>query len=408
MRVFSPLVALWPATAHGKRRNNLATSALHQSVEDPIVSFFDPGFTGLRNDLLKAIYTDPATPPKIKLLLLVSRYSTGYLKIDTILRESFIVNETGMSRTSLYRAKLELVSEGRLIVRHTKFGKCIYSLPEQLQSLKAARTSPQRDVPPSHMRDACIKRANKEKDQHHEAPAQQRNDDENSISSSTSSNWRNTDDPGKVTAAVAAQEAVTLQEPITDQAIPQAVFTKEFRRPQAEHKGEPKPTSSLTRKLLAVGVNAFLARRLTQTHSQELIEAALARVSTSGTITNPAGYLVAELSRGGYEAAPVSPLVLAKERSENVHQLRKTERDRADQAREESNRERVLTPLQHYEALEALEKDKILRFLDKRADSEGFSRISHWNSDHPVYRGLLAEIIAQYFSGNKLERAAGE
>src|ERR1022692_2124044 len=89
---------------------------------EPVVSFFDAPFTGASNNLLKEVYTDPDVPPKIKLLLLITRFSTGFLRLDTILKESFIIEQTGMSKSSLYKAKADLVAAKRITIRHTKNG----------------------------------------------------------------------------------------------------------------------------------------------------------------------------------------------------------------------------------------------------------------------------------------------
>lgn len=88
--------------------------------------------------------TPTATSLPIRLLLFISRYSTGYLKPEVILKESFVLKETGMSRSSLYKAKKELLESGKITIGHTKAGNCVYRLAPILQCLKGATSARQR------------------------------------------------------------------------------------------------------------------------------------------------------------------------------------------------------------------------------------------------------------------------
>ena len=378
-----------------------------QAVE-PVVSYFDAPFTGASNNLLKEVYTDPDVPPKIKLLLLITRFSTGFLKLDTILKESFIIEQTGMSKSSLYKAKADLVAAKRITIRHTKNGNCVYRLADHLQALKGAvrpPTSAAGEGGTSAHTEVPLYKENKENlniYQHHQAT--RFDDDFQTITSNDNGNWRElgfgllSDESTPAPAPDQANELVTLQPHTQEQAISCAQGLEKV--PPAP-RTDSKPVSSLTRQLLDVGVNQFLARRLVQTNSEELIQAALARLQVSTAVRNPAGYLVAELSRGGYVAPVVDPLRQAKEKHEKIHEVRQQERSREQAEREAANVAMVTKPLTLFESLPQMDQEAILAALDAQAEAERFTRVSGWSAEHPLYKGLLAEITQRFALENE-------
>ena len=99
-------------------------------------------YTALSGRSIAAIYTNPAVDPATRLWLLISRYSTGYLKDEVVMREGFVLEQTGMSRSSLYKAKAQLVDEGKITVSYTKYGNCIYRIAAEFQCLKSALEKP--------------------------------------------------------------------------------------------------------------------------------------------------------------------------------------------------------------------------------------------------------------------------
>jgi len=370
----------------------LSSSAQRKESEAP-VSFFDPGFSAVKNDLLKLVYENPAVPPATRLLLLIARYSTGYLRHEVVLGETFILHETGMSHASLYRAKAELVTSGQIVVKHTRSGCCVYRLTDSLQSLKA-NPSLRRDPNPSLRRDPSLYKENLENlDQHHH-DATTKVDDEISIDSSTTSSWREaiapelTDTALPLDASAAANSHIATPE----KAVPCAEVSGEFRRPAPPASPAKAASSALARRLQDVGVNAFMARRLAGMHAEPQIEAALKRLHLVPGIQNPAGYLVAELSRGGY-AEPVDPLRAATDRQEKVHQMRQAERQAADEERLASNARQVTAPLEHFQDLPTADQSAILLQLEDRARAEGFDKLRGWGPSHPVSVGLLAELV---------------
>lgn len=321
-------------------------------------SFFDAAFTAVSNRLMESIYQDPDVNPATRLLTFISRFSTGYLKPEVVLREGFILEETGMSRSSLYKAKNELLASGQITIGHTRGGNCIYRLAAEFQCLKGATSAQEkanqrwgsagRDHRGPQVETPTNKENKENLDQQQSTPPQTSTDD-----------------------VVFGNERVATPNLLADQ-------------------------------LREWGISEFMAHKLARSHTPEVIFQAISRVKQA-TVENPAGYLVSEISRGGYGQPVKDPTKATRLDHEKIQSLRRTVREQDEQAREQAS-SRVLTVLQHFEEFSLARQTDILTQLQAQANLEGFTRLPGWGETHPLYRGLLAEIVS---SSPELPAASG-
>lgn len=312
---------------------------------------------------MQSIYKDPDVNPATRLLTFIARYSTGYLKPEVVLREGFVLESTGMSRSSLYKAKKELIESGKVTVAYTQFGNCIYRLAAELQCLKGAsikssaseksekrwgsadrdHTRPQVETP--------MYKENKENIEHHHS----------------------TPDLTPI--------STLIPNPSDDAPV--------------DLISQPRNTnSSLADQLKSWGVSEFMAYKLTRNHDEGLIFQALRRVKQTA-VENPAGYLVSEILRGGYGQPVKDPTKAARLDHNQIHDLRRTEREKEEQAREEAS-SRISALLNRFESLPPDRQLDLCTQLQSQAQEEGFNRFPGWGESHPLYRGLLAEIVSRY------------
>jgi len=360
-----------------------------ESQSRPIKTFLHSGFTALSNEILDNLILKLSWA-EARLLIVICRYSTGFLREWCYIGEHKLLETTTLSRSSLYAAKVALSQKGIIEINHTKRGQCLYRLDARYQALKTGSEGTVQSTGPSPVQSTGPMKDSKENlsmyNNHHHAKTV--NDDDN-FSLIPFSNWSKS----KFTASSPTVEPpVAAEEPVKAEAVPPA-------RP-------PRPTSSLTRHLMDVGVNGFMARRLVQTHSQDLIQAALERLKVIGTIKNPAAYVVSEISRGGY-AAPVNPAKVIAIKHEQLHHRRQTEKQQEEQAREASNLAAVTSQLERFQQLPPLERDIVLRSLHDQAEREKFNRLPGWGPEHPVWKGLLAEIVRVRSERSQMSQAGG-
>ncbi|MBS1725059.1 MAG: hypothetical protein JSS66_19130 [Armatimonadetes bacterium] len=322
--------------------------------EAGIHSFFDAPFTAISNNLLQSVFADPHVNPATRLLLFIARFSTGYLKAEVVLRESFILEQTGMSRSSLYKAKNELLASGQITISHTQTGNCIYRLAAKHQCLKGATTaqekaqqrwgSPTTDVGGPRLETPMNKEIKENLDQQHPVPNAPHSNDVDSHNSSCSQRPPGTE---------------TLQ-------------------------------TGLLARLKGLGVDEFMAHRLIKSSSPEIITRAIDHLKTA-TVTNPAGYLVSEVLRGGYRDK-VDPHKAQREFHREVHEKRVSERLKSDQEAQNAQQQAELL-LVEFAAMPPDFQVSVKRALAAQAEREGFTRLRGWGEEHPAWRGLLAEFL---------------
>ena len=347
-----------------------------ESESRPIKTFLNSGFTAFSNEILDNLILKLPWA-QARLLIVICRFSTGYLREWCYIGEQKLIDITDLSRSSLYSAKIALQRAGIIEINHSKRGHCLYRLHYRYQALKTASEGTVQLSGPSTVQSTGPMKESKDNlkmyhDHHHDEPINS-NDDEFLLNSF--SNWKCSrfSEPSPGVEEVSSVEVET--EPLCVSRSPQL-----------------NPTSSLTRRLLEVGVNAFMARRMVQTHSEALIFAALERLKLAESIKNPAAYLVSELSRGGY-APPSNPLKGITEKHEQIHHRRRTEKLQEERTREASNQAAVTLQLERFQQLPPLQRDLVLRSLHEQAERERFHRLPGWGPEHPVWKGLLAEIV---------------
>lgn len=316
-----------------------------------ITSFFDAPFTAVNNNLMETIYSDPDVNPATRLLAFIARFSTGYLKPEVVLKEGFVLDATGMSRSSLYKAKRELIDSGKITVTHTQTGNCVYRLAAAYQCLKghsiqptatekAAERwgSPSVDPTRPQPETPYNKEIQENLNQHqsvHATPPQKINDDASSISCSQRGGGQR-----------------------------------------------------LVEQLRHLGVTEFMAHRLTKAKPSEIIERAIQRVRLL-EVTNPAGYLVSEILRGGYQDKP-DPTRAQRDLHREIREKRQAERLKLEQHHQESQ-DRAEQLWQKFLALPLGCQLELKQKIQYQAEREGFSRLRGWGEAHPLWRGLLLE-----------------
>jgi len=329
------------------------------ALADPpvVTAHLKPGFTAVSNALVDQGYLGLLTHVEFKLLTVIGRFSTGFLRLHAIIGEQKLMQLTGASRTALYEAKAHLVELGLLVVTHTKTGRCCYRLGQVLQPLlheEAASTRPTRsNFPPS---------APPEGD-----PSAQ-------------------PDPYKEFKEIQNQQHPVPAAPVSNDAD----FCDSSRSQASGVDGTLR--AGLVARLKGLGVDEFMAHRLVKTSSAEIITRAIDRLKTL-TPTNPAGYLVSEITRGGYRDK-IDPHKAQREFHREVHEKRSAERLRDDQQAQKSQ-EQVDLLLSQFAAMSTELQLEIRQKLQEQADQEGFTRLKGWSEEHPAWRGLLAELLRQ-------------
>lgn len=374
-------------------------------------------------------------PAEKEMIMLILRYTAGYLRRECALGETRFLRESGLSPSAFYGAKRSLVQRGLLMIGKTRTGRCVYRLVEWLQPVlregaRAGRAegeagrhlavasapvaalepeledldepavswvhAPTDDHPsgfqyayPSEFQQPCIE--NKENiDQHHREqsePDSVVSDDDFEIErllETVEQQW--------------AEPTLALQpeQPLDEQLGQGSGAQPAERPPQA---AAPEVSRSLAKALQDLGVNQFVARRLTRQHSQDKIDAAMARTRKVHP-ENPAGYVVAELQRGGYQDKP-DPTKVARQVAEEIHNQRAVERKREAQENEERNA-RALAPLAPFEQLPPEVQAQIHQRVAGLPEAKLFlSRDRRWGPGSPGYEGLLAVVVAEYLGGGE-------
>ena len=264
------------------------------AVADPpgVTAHLKPGFTAVSNALVDLGYLAQLTYVEFKLITVIGRFSTGFLRLHAIIGEQKLMQLTGASRTALYEAKAHLVELGLLIVTHTKTGRCCYRLGQVLQPLLLHEEA---DTPPTVLYGSAPPEGDPS------APP----------------------DPYKEFKEIQDQQHPVPAAPLSNDAD----FSDSSRSESTVVDGTLR--AGLVARLKGLGVDEFMAYRLVKSSSAEIITRAIDRLKTL-TPTNPAGYLVSEITRGGYRDK-VDPHKAQREFHREVHQKRAAERQKDDQ-----------------------------------------------------------------------------
>lgn len=145
------------------------------------------------------------------------------------------------------------------------------------------------------------------------------------------------------------------------------------------------------KRLKAAGVSQFEAHRFARACSPAVIEAALTRARGPG-IRNPAAYLARELAAGGFAPPAVDHDKVLRERHDQVARRRRAARQSEAVAAERSSWA-TQAACDRFEQLPETEKRRILALHREQAERDSFCRVAGWGPGHPLWRGLLAEVM---------------
>ena len=323
-----------------------------------------PGFTALPNVLWDSGILFKLKPSAALLLMALYRFTTGYLRSWTCIGETRLLEMTGLSSSTFYEAKRSLCQLGYIqVTHHHPGGRCEYRIAPHLQALRpelddlaakpvkrrlAGVPSGQSERHPSGQSEPC--KESKEKNDQHQ--------------------------PYQPT------------QPFTRLASGDDESSSDF--PAYADGSNTRP--GLVDQLKRLGVSEFMAHKLTREKSPETIVQAISRLKHV-PLENPAGYLVSEILRGGYGEMKADKTAAVRLEHQKIQDLRRSQREREAQEREQSA-SRVGNLLHRFELLPAEQQEKIRHEALLQAQREGFIRIPGWGESHPLYRGLLSEVVA--------------
>jgi hypothetical protein len=395
-------VQLAYASPSGGRR---AAAYEDDDPEEFRLEYFKPGFVADSHAFRKVLRSAGTPPAAGRLLVSVADHTTGYGEEWSAIRRQRLMEHADIkSRTTFQDAKSWLLKGGHIQVKWDPSKGCmVYALGESLRVLlrpeerlakRGARTGRRRALkavpdqvgvrPAGHhvssQSDPMIKKQENE-DQHHRTPAppvpEPFGDDELlEVVIEREQEWNGPDetpDPEEPTCAPGDTAQPAHQE-------------------QPQQPARSAELGRLIAQLIEQGVHERVAVRLAKTQTPEVIASAIKRLPKVAT-TNPAGYLVAEISRGGYkEPDRTRPIRVIQD---EIHRQRQAERERDAEVREQSSA-KVAQTVDRFALLPPDHQAEIRDRLRRQAEAEGFTRLPGWSQDHPVYRGLLAEMVAEW------------
>lgn len=347
--------------------------------DEPVeyISILKPCFTPLANQLWDTGLMADLRHSELLVLLLIYRFTSGFQRAWCIIGETKILELTKLSASAFYEAKRELLRRGLIQVSHTKTGRCCYRLAHWLQPVRSE------DDPATLPVQRVKANPSAQLEPYPSAPAQSCKDKKENIDHHHCS-------------LVSEQTAPQLpQIPKPEPVVNDDVFLHSVSE-VTDVPAQPEVNRSLVKQLQELGVTQFMAYGLAKKHSAEKIQAALARVKTIKP-EKPAGYIVAELQRGGYGNAPVDKNKAIRESHEQLHERRKRERELEEQLKELKH-EQTLTALEFFACLPTGDQASLRTEVDQMARAEGFCRIPHWSQEHPTYRGLLSELVRERYA----------
>lgn len=322
-------------------------SAAYAEAPGAAVPILKPGFTAISNALVDSGLLAQLKRIEINLFFVLARFSTGFLRLQAVIGEQKLMELTGASQSGLYEAKKGLVQRGLITIAHTRTGRCLYQLGKLFQPLMTPGEQPQPAAKPVWANPSGRLEANPSEPLESYKEFKEIQDQHHSVPDTLSPN----DDALLVSKVVV-------------------------------------PCGSLVERLKQLGVNEFMAHRLTKSKPPEIIERAIQRVRTL-EVSNPAGYLVSEILRGGYQ-----------EKTDAT----KAQRDLHREIQEKRQAERLKQEQQHQQSLSQAEQLwqqflslplghqlELKQRIQSQAEREGFARLRGWGEDHPTWRGLLLE-----------------
>lgn len=328
----------------------------------PVTAILKPGFTALSNGLIDSGLLSQLKPTELTLFLVLCRFSTGFLRLRAIIGEAKLVELTGASPSTLYEAKKGLAQRGLISISHTRAGRCSYTIARHLQPVLAEGETPEPVPKPAWAR------------------------------------------PSREPVFLPSREPEPIKSSkkfIDHQHAPVSPFDSQndddLSQTSQEQTGEPEVApvprpGLLVTQLQQMGVNEMMAHRLAKKAPHGVIENALARVKTIQT-TNPAGYLVSEISRGGYQAKP-DPTKVIRQVHQEIHEKRQLERH-LEQQHHQAAQNQAEELWKAFQGMAPDHQAQLAEQVRRQAQEEGFASIPGWGDNHPAFRGLLLEAVSQ-------------
>ena len=352
--------------------------------------YFKPGFVADSHAFRKILRSADTPPAALRLLVSIADHTTGYrLEWSAIRRNRLMDHADIKSRSTFQDAKSWLLKAGHIQTKWSRADGCTaYALGESLRLLlrpeerEARRTTTNRRRGLKAVPDTQGLRPT---DHHVSAQSDPMLKTKENIDQQQATPAPPPPEQGDDALLGIVQE---LEQEWTSPGGDEAALSNEQHQQLAD---TAETGRRLVAQLIKQGVHERVAARLANTQPAEVIASAIARLSKV-TTNNPAGYLVAEISRGGYqEPDRTKPLRVY---HDEVHRLRQAERDRDADAKEQSTR-KVASALDQFAQMPPEQQSEIHAQVDRQAHAEGFTRLfPDWGKSHTVYQGLLAELVA--------------
>lgn len=351
-------------------------------------------FAGISQNFLRSQVRRTLTLGELQVMLTIISYTAGFLRQWCVLGAETLATQSNISRAYLFEIIKSLEAKQLIMVGRSNRRCNRYALGPQFEvlNLRSLGAHPGPRGPKKGLSSANWSAG---ADQFESAPADSWKDMKENIDHHHQS--------------CAPQQTATQLPVERKPVVDQVVNDDESLHSVSEVTNvEPAPevNRSLVKQLQELGVSQFMAYRLAKSQPAEKIEAALARVQSIKP-EKPAGYIVAELQRGGYSNAPVDKNKAVRESHEQLHERRKRERE-LDEQLKELKHEQTLTALEFFECLPTGDQAALRTEVDQQARTEGFWRLPHWSPEHPTYRGLLSELVrARYAHVQRQSSGAG-
>jgi hypothetical protein len=343
-------------------------------------------FAGISQNFLRSQVRKTLTLGELQVMLTIISYTAGFLRQWCVLSGETLATQSNISRAYLFEIIKSLEAKQLIMVGRTNRRCNKYALGPQFEVLnlrslgaqpgptgsKSTADRPKKGLSPANWSAGA--------DQFESGPADSWKDMKENID-----HHHQSCAPQQTATQLPVERKPVLDPVVNDDVLLHSVSEV------TDVQSAPEVNRSLVKQLQELGVTQFMAYRLAKTQPVEKIEAALARVKSIQP-EKPAGYIVAELQRGGYSNAPVDRNKAVRESHEQLHERRKRERE-LDEQLEELKHQQTLTALEFFECLPAGDQAALRTTVDQQARTEGFWRLPNWSPDHPTYRGLLSELI---------------
>ena len=316
-----------------------------------------------------------------RLLLRIIRLTEGFHQEWAEVGESTLLQQTGLSRAAVYRAKASLVGASLLEVRPGA-ASCAYRLgPRLLHGVSPTRPRLPSKTPstpvdplPSHPVDGGS----------HPVDGGSHPRDGSRLAHETPS--RLTHETGSILKETSLKKS----------------FKETSSSLDSSSTGDDDDVvkrNDLKCRLMEAQVSELQAHKFSRSCKPAAIETALLRAS-GPNIRNPAAYLARELATGGF-APPttVDHEKALRQKRDQVARTRRAARE-SEAAAAESSACQAAAACERFERLSEPARRRILALHRDQAERDKFCRVPGWGPEHPLWRGLLAELMSIHAQAN--------